>query len=600
MSRMNKDTNKKEERKKRSPICTIMGHVDHGKSSILDRIRGTAIAENEAGGITQAIGTSMIPREVLVKVCSEFFSKLGQEIKIPGIVFIDTPGHEAFTNLRKRGGNLADIAILVVDVTEGFKPQTVESIDILRAYKIPFIVAANKIDKITGENFKPDNLLKGLASLDERTRNLIDTKIYELVAQLYDNGFNAERFDRVNDFTKQIAIVPVSARTGAGITEMLAVLIGLAQRFLDENLLYSVSGKAAGTIIEVKEEKGLGKTLNVVIYDGVIRKGDTLVIGNIGEPIITKVRGLFLPAPLSEMRDKKTRFKSVEKVIAATGVKIFAPLPNNVISGMPVRVADNDNIERVKREINEDVDDVIINTDEMGVVARADSLGSLEALISILKKGGIPIRKALIGEITKKDIIDAESNYKNNPLLAVIFAFNVGVSEELLNSSDRVKIIQGDVIYKLIEEYERWVEEEKKKEEKSRLKNINRPFKIKILKGYVFRQKDPAIVGVEVMGGILKVGITLMKNRKKVGIIRGIQAEKESLSEAKKDSEVAVSIDGPIVGRQIKEGDILYSYLSEREFRALKNIKDLLAGDEIEVLKEIAEIMREENAIWGI
>ena len=253
----------------RKPIITLLGHVDHGKSSILDKIRGTAVAAREAGGITQAIGCSIVPLETVKKICGSLLDATKTDMNLPGLLFIDSPGHAAFTSLRKRGGSLADIAILVVDINDGFKPQTKESIEILKANKVPFIVAANKIDLLPGWHYDEGKfLLPSVAALSTEVQGEFEKKLYEVVGQFSELDLQAERFDRVEDYTKQVAIVPVSAHTGQGIPELLMVLTGLAQKYLEEQLKVEESGPARGTILEVTEDRGLGTTLNVIIYNG--------------------------------------------------------------------------------------------------------------------------------------------------------------------------------------------------------------------------------------------------------------------------------------------------------------------------------------------
>ncbi len=582
----------------RQLIVVVMGHVDHGKSSILDKIRGTAIVKSEAGGITQAIGASIIPLSTVKKICGPLLKALKTEFTIPGLLFIDTPGHAAFTNLRKRGGNLADIAILVVDVTEGFKPQTFESIDVLKTYKTPFIVAANKIDRISGFTSMGKPLIQTINQQGESVKPVLDKKLYEIVAKLSELGFDSERFDRVDDYSKQIAIVPTSAKTGDGMPELLMVLTGLAQKFLESSLKLEVTGPAKGTVLEVKDDKGLGTAMDVIIYDGIIKKGDTIVVGGLEKPVVTKVKALFEPAPLAEMRDKKSKFRSVESVSAATGVKISAPELEGVVAGMPLLVA-RENIEEAKKLVQKEVAEVITETDKNGVIVKADSLGSLEALTNLLKQSNIAIRKASIGSISKKDVKDAQSNFEEDPLKAAVLGFNVSVSPEVTELGD-VKIITSNIIYKLIEDFENWFKEEKKKLEHKALTDLAMPCKIKILKGFVFRQSNPAIVGVEVLAGKLKTGTRLMKVDKPITVVKNIQEEKKNLNEAESGKKVAVSLGGVTLGRQIREGDVLYSYITENDFRNLKDMKGLIRQEEKNLLKEIAELMRKENPMWGI
>ncbi|RLE39182.1 translation initiation factor IF-2 [Candidatus Woesearchaeota archaeon] len=587
----------------RQPIAVVVGHVDHGKSRILDTIRKTVIVEKEAGAITQAIGASIVPIETIKKICGKMLETLKLKLTLPGILFIDTPGHAAFANLRRRGGNLADIAILVVDVNEGFKPQTFEAVDILKRYKTPFIVAANKIDLIAGWVKDPEkSILENIRIQADNVQNELDKRIYELVGTLSELGFESERFDRVSDYTKQVAIVPTDAKFGEGIAELLMVLTGLAQRFLEQSLKVDVEGPAKGTILEVKEERGLGKTMDVIIYDGRIKTGDTIVIGNIDGPIVAKVRALFEPAPLAEMRDEKAKFKSVKEAVAATGVKISAPGAENVIAGMPLRVApDKESVDTIKEELEKEVEEVLIETDKEGIIIKADTLGSLEALVNLLREKKIPIRKAIIGDVNKKDIIDAESNLEKQPMYAIVLGFNVQIGRDVKLHDTEVTVLTNDVIYRLIEDYEKWQEHRKKQLEARELQSVTRPCKIEILKGYVFRQSNPAIVGVEVLLGTLKTGMNLMTEEGEcVTVVKGLQQEKQNISEAQKGKQVAASLTGVTIGRQIKEGDVLYSFIEEGDFRMMKKHKEYLTADEKDVLRQIAEIMRRKNPVWGV
>jgi len=584
----------------RQLIITVVGNVDSGKTQLLDTIRDTSIVESEPGKITQSIGCSIIPMAIIKKICGKLLEQLKLQIKIPGFVIIDTPGHAAFTNLRKRGGNLADIAILVIDINEGVKPQTVECIDILKQYKTPFVVALNKIDLLPGWNSNPKTgLLDNINKQSENAMLLLEKRLYEAVGRLSEFGFNAERFDRVEDYTKQIAIIPVSAKTGEGLAELLMVITGLSQKFLEKSLKVDVKGNAKGTILEVKEEKGLGTTVDVILYDGSLKQNDIIVIGSLDEPVSTKVKALFEPLPLAEMRDKKAKFKSVKEVAAATGVKISAPELDKVVAGMPLRSCLADEVPKVKEEIKKEVKEVIIETDKQGIVIKADSLGSLEALIKILKEKNIEIKKASIGSISKKDISDAETSYEKEPLQSVILGFNVELMPNV--NVGNVKVLCNNIIYKLIEDFEKWQSDEKKRMEAKGIEGLHNPCKIKILKGYVFRQNNPAVVGIEVLAGTLKAGTLLMKNDGvAITEAKSMQQEQENIEKAEKGKQVAVSLPDVTIGRQIKEEDILYSAIPEEHFRKLKEFKKYLTHEEIRILKEIAEIMRKSNPMWGV
>ncbi len=579
----------------RQPIITIMGHVDHGKTSLLDAIRGSAIAAREAGGITQAIGASIIPAKTLQAVCGDLLAKLNLKLAIPGLLFIDTPGHAAFVHHRKTGGDLADIAVLVIDVNEGIMPQTLECLNILRACKTPFVIVANKIDMVEGWRVLGKPIISTISEQEPRVMQRFETKLYELVAKLYENKFEAERFDRVSDYTKQIAIVPASAKTKEGIPELLMVLCGLTQRYLEKNIQCDPNAPAQGTVLEVKEEKGIGSVIDVIIFDGMLRTGDTLVLAGSEGPIVTKVKVLLEPEPLQETREKKSRFRTVKEVCAASGVRIGASGLEHVLPGTPILSATQQNIEGAKSRITKELQSITHQLDKEGIVIKADNLGSLEALTILLREKKIPVLKASIGNITKQDISDAQAS--KNPLHAVILGFNIQPPEPV----DGVKIIIHNIIYKVIEDYEAWVEEQKKAVESGELNLLPKPCKILLLQGYVFRQSNPAVVGVEVQAGTLKAGVSLMKtNGEPITSAKAIQKEQQTVPELTRNDRGAVSLPNLIVGRNIKEGDVLYSVISEEDFRKYKEFRQYLKEDERNVLKEIAEIMRQKNPVWGV
>lgn len=584
---------------KRSPICAVMGHVDHGKSSLLDYIRHTNIVSREAGAITQAIGASIVPMSTIGDLCKTAIPSFDiKNFNIPGLLFIDTPGHAAFTNLRKRGGNLADIAILVVNINEGFMPQTIEAIKILKEYKTPFVVAANKIDLI--QNYRSNNKKSVLQSIsqDVQLLSVIETKIYELVGKIFEFGFESERFDRVEDFTRQIAIVPISALKGDGVPELMMVLSGIAQKFLEKQLKFDINSPAKGTILEVKEEQGVGTSLDIIIYDGNIKCGDSVVVGTLDEPVVGKVRCLFEPAPHSDMMDKKSKYKSIKQAFAATGVKLSGPNLEKAVAGMPIRVVGpNENEELVIEKIKSEIEEVIVESDLEGVILKADSLGSLEAVSRMLREEGFKVRKATVGEISRKDISDAEANLDKYRLNAVILGFNVKESEH----PKEITIFTSNIIYKLIDNFKEWRTSEYKKIELEKLADLNKPVKFEYLQNHTFRQNNPAIIGVEILAGNLKSGTQIMnKEGKVVGVVKQIRKDNKSVNIAEKGDQVAISIEGVTAGRQIHEEDILYSNIIESEYLKFKKIKDFLEGHEKEVLKEIAEIKRQENPVWGV
>ncbi len=575
-------------------------------TSLLDKIRGTAIAQKEAGGITQHIGATEIPIEVIKKIAGPLTKVFKFEFKIPGLLFIDTPGHEAFTNLRRRGGSVADFAIIVVDILEGFKPQTYESIEICKQFKVPFLIAANKIDRIDGwiphEN---EPFLETIKKQRPDVQQRLDELLYSnIIGPLYELGFEAERFDRVSDFLRQVAVVPTSAKTGEGIPELLLLVAGITQKFLEKRLKINVSGPGKGVVLEKKEVKGLGHVIDVILYDGILRKGDLIALAGRRGVIFTKIRALLKPLPLKEIRDKSAKFKEVEEVVAAAGIRIAAPGLEEALAGSPVyAIWDEKEIKKIKEEIEKEIQAFIFEEDKIGIVVKADTLGTLEALVKLLKDKGIPIRKADIGPVTKKDILLAYATKEKDEKWGVILAFNVGIdksAEEELKKYD-IKIIQDNVIYRLLEKFDKWLKEVEELKRRKILEELVPPCKFRILHGFIFRRSNPAIVGVEILGGVLRPGVSVMReDGTVVGTVVSIQSEGKPLKEAKKGDKVAVAIQGPIVGRHIDEGDVLYTYVPEAHFKKYKELKHLLTEDEKEVLKEIAKIMRRLNPTWGI
>jgi translation initiation factor 5B len=591
----------------RQPIIVVLGHVDHGKTTLLDKIRGTAVAKKEPGEITQHIGASIVPASVLEKISAplrKFFPKL--RIEIPGLLFIDTPGHELFTSLRRRGGSVADIAILVVDVMEGVMPQTIEALILLRDRGVPFIVAANKIDKIPGWISTPDApFLETMRKQSQKTLDELEKRLYMIIAKLYEFGYQAERFDRVRDFKTTIPVVPISARTGEGVSELLALIAGLAQQFMKKKLITSEE-PAKGVVLEVKEEPGLGVTLDTIIYDGVIRRNDMFIVASRSGYILTHVRGLLLPRPLQDMRMHEGRFLSVEEVVAASGVKIVAPSLEEAVAGSSLYVIPkSEDVENYVKLIREEVSQAVFRVESDGVVVKADTLGSLEAIVTALKRESIPIRLADVGNVSKNDVIEAIVVKKSKPEYGVILAFNVKVFEEAreLAEKERIPIFLDNIIYRLLENALKWAKEYRLVEKMKILESLVRPAKIKIIPGYVFRRSDPAIVGVEVLEGTIKPGYPLMRSDGvSIGNIMQIRDRDNVLREARKGQRVAISIKGKVlIGRHVDEGDVLYTEIPrEHVTQWLTLYSEELSDDEKKVLKEIISIKRSSDPLYGM
>ena len=577
----------------RQPIVTVCGHVDHGKTSILDCLRGSCVQEGEAGGITQKISFTLYPIEKLKASCP-LIEKSGIKLNIPGFLLIDTPGHAAFTNLRKRGGSLADLAVLVIDINEGIKPQTAEVIKILNMNKTPFLIALNKIDNISGWRKLDTDLRKSIEMQPENVKQLFQEKYLTLIGSLNSHGFEADLFYNITDFTKNIALVPTSARTKEGIPELIMMLCGLSQKYLSNKL--KLGNDAKGVILEVKKDKSMNYA-EAILYDGELKKTDEIAIANFDseEPTITKIRILEEILPLC------TKFKPKDKATASTGLRLQLIDKAEILPGMPFVLYKN-NLKEIKETFKKEISGAI-KIQKQGIIAKADSLGSLEALLFLLKEKNIPVVKAGIGNIRKTDIISAKANIEINEIDAVVVGFNTEIEEDAkeLCKKEKIKLITDEVIYKLIENLVEFRKQKAQEIEKQRLMELTTIGKAKILKEYVFRNSNPAVFGIKVEAGKLKHGLNLIDNENnKIGRIKNIQSENKSVEEALEGIEVAISISGVNFERQLKDKEFLYTDLGETQFKKFKNNKDLLTQNEIKALQNIAEIKRKEKPGWGM
>jgi translation initiation factor 5B len=589
----------------RQPVVVVLGHVDSGKTSLLDKIRGTAVQSREVGGITQHIGASYFPIETIKEITGKLFDQLSKsENPVPGLLVIDTPGHEVFANLRMRGGSAADIAIVVVDVNKGLEAQTIESLDILKNRKVPFVIALNKIDQISG--WKKNNsilIAEQLKIQDPTILSYLDEKVYNVVGALSRLGYSSEAFWRVKDFTKELAIVPVSAVKGTGIPELLAVLVGLTQQYLSKRLERHET-ETKGIVLEVNDEIGLGPSANVILLDGILKHGDRIVVAKKDSVTVTKIKALLLPKPLDEMRDPRDKFRHVDKVIAAAGLKITSPDLEGVLAGSPLYVVKNpEDEERLKSNIESEIKSAIVQTESNGVILRCDTIGSIEAITELLKKENVPIKSTNLGNITRKDVLSASAVREKDRYLGVVLGFNVKVFEDAEKEAfeRKIKIFNEKIIYNLVRSYSEWVTYEKVHEDSIVFNEIPPICKFQFLKGYIFRRNNPAVFGAEILIGKLKQKTSVINEKgKKIGIVHQIQNEGKNLEVAAKGTQVALSIKEPTVGRQINEGDVFYTELNSREARLLlERFSDRLSEEEQEIFNFILSKKREIDPSFG-
>lgn len=581
----------------RHPIVSVLGHVDHGKTSILDRIRGTKVFDREAGAITQHIGASEVPLDIIYDRCGPLLK--GKKFTVPGLLFIDTPGHHAFSSLRRRGGALADIAVLVVDMTEGLMPQTIEAIQILKSTKTPFIIAANKVDRCAGWETADAPFILNVRKQSERAQSSFDEKFYTLIAALYDQKIPSERYDRVSDFTKNVAIVPTCAQSGEGIQDLLAMLVGLAQKFLEARLDTDRENPGEGTVLEVKEDKGLGTVLDVILYAGQIRKDDQILLGTRNAPKETRIKALLKPAALDEMRDIRKAFTNADSITAASGIRLVVPDAEGVVAGAPMRVVREENYEAAYAAVDA-ASRPQVELADTGIFVKADTIGGLEAVALLLKAQGVPIRRAEVGDVSRRDVIEAAA--MTDPLQRILIGFNVKMLPDVaVEAQNRdLPVFVEPIIYHLLDRLEAWRKETKSKLEAAVRQEHVHPCKIKFLEGCSFRARDPAVFGVRILAGSLFPGRMLIReDGKAIGRIKSIQKDSRTVSEAKLGSEVAISVPGPTLGRQINEGDILYMDIPESDATWLIR-EGNISPEEKDVLMELMRVRRKEDKFWGL
>lgn len=573
----------------RQPIVCVLGHVDHGKTSILDSIRGTSLMKKESGGITQRIGATEISIQRIVEISGGKVSS--KMFKIPGLLFVDTPGHVAFANMRARGGALADIAILVIDINDGIMPQTVESINILRKFKTPFIIVANKIDTLA-YFIRPVNTNFSEFLKEQRQEYIdeLDNKLYAIINQLYQHNLTADRFDRITDFTKNISIVPSSAKYSIGTLEILMTISGLAQRFLTSSIAL-VNSIAKASVLEIRREESLGMTLDSILYQGKLRTGMAVYVNTLEGPKETKIKALF-----TNVSSKSTKVTERNMVSSASGVRIAISDKLDVIPGTTLIEAKGD-IDSIITELQEE-SQVKIELDEHGITLKADTLGSLEAVAFELGTRGIKIRSTQIGEISKRDLIDVST--LPDQMDRILAGFNVDLSSDARNNlmNYDVAVVASKVIYSLIEDIEKWLRNKKEEMDEESKQGMPIPSKLVIMPEYIFRAAKPIIVGVKVLSGRIKVGDNMIRDDGKyAGTIKSIRDGEVSKRFAEAGQEVAVAIDGVTLNRQISADQPIYVDITEDVVKKLRERS--LDEKTMETLEEIIKIKRKENIFWG-
>jgi translation initiation factor 5B len=562
-----------------SPICVLLGHADAGKTSILDAIRHTLFAYKETGGLTQNIGVTEIPTPKIAEVAAPLLEKLKIKIDIPSILFIDSPGHESFITLREKGASVADLAILVIDINEGVQNQTAESLNILRKYKTPFLVALTKIDTLSGYNKREvSNFQEFIESQNSRFQAEFYEKFYKVQSELQSFNFESDLYYQIKDYSKTVAIVPLSSKDLIGIPDLLVLIVGLSQK-------YKLSDRPKDTrvfFLEKKLLKGVGEVVDSILYSGKIKIGDTIYFSSDGHLVQDNIKAIFRPMPLSETRENFGKFEQLEELEATAPARLVFRLHSPDIGTFGF--VNPENIDAIKKEF----ETLSVKYDPEGIVLVADSIGSIEALYRLVDSRGLKVSRTKIGEITKDEILAALSS-------KIIVAFNVEPSKQSIQLAIEkgVYIIYDSSIYKLMEKLDAAIAKKEEEDVRVLLSQLVLPGKVEVLPGFIFRKSKPAIIGIKVVGGIIKKGYPLMNTSgNKVGEIKDIQENKKSLEVATTGQEVAISIEGAEYGKDFKEGDILYTRPSAQQIIKLLELSSKLSDEQRAILEEIRKIVK--------
>ncbi|KAI5400216.1 eukaryotic translation initiation factor 5B isoform X1 [Lathyrus oleraceus] len=590
----------------RSPICCIMGHVDTGKTKLLDCIRGTNVQEGEAGGITQQIGATYFPAENIRDRTKEL--KADATLKVPGLLVIDTPGHESFNNLRSRGSGLCDIAILVVDIMHGLEPQTKESLDLLKMRNTEFIVALNKVDRLYGwKTCRNAPIRKAMLQQSKDVQNEFNMRLDQIVTEFKEQGLNTALYYKNKEMGETFSIVPTSAISGEGIPDMLLLLVQWTQKTMIEKLTYS--DEVQCTVLEVKVIEGHGTTIDVVLVNGVLHEGDQIVVAGMQGPIVTSIRALLTPHPMKELRVKGSYIHHKE-IKAAMGIKITAQGLEHAIAGASLYVVKpDDDLEHIKTAALEDVESVLSRIDRSGegVCVQASTLGSLEALLEFLKTPAvnIPVSAISIGPVHKKDVMKASVMLEKKREYSTILAFDVKVTPEARELADElgVKIFIADIIYHLFDQFKAYMENIKEEKKKESADEAVFPCVLKILPNCVFNKKDPIVLGVDILEGILKIGTPICipsQDFIDIGRIASIENNHKPVDYAKKGQKVAIKIVGSnseeqqkMFGRHFEIDDELVSHISRRSIDVLKSdYRDELSNEEWKLVVKLKSLFK--------
>ena len=589
----------------RAPIVCVLGHVDAGKTKILDKLRHSNVQLGEAGGITQQIGATFIPIENIQSHISKIDERFHTKTRIPGILLIDTPGHASFTNLRSRGSSLCDIAVLILNIDKGIEKQSVESLDLLRMRKTPFIIALNQIDRTYNwRRFDWSGFEDSYRKQKDQQKRLFDEKVEQNKMQFIKNNINAELYYKNTNMKEYVNMVPTSAITGEGLPDLLGLLVYLTDNYLIRQITYKEEVKCS--ILEVKVLETIGTTIDVVLVNGTIHVGDKIVIGGLLGPIKTVVKIILLPKPMKEMR-VKCEYERYDEISGAIGVKIFCPDLENALAGSPLYVyKTEEEAEHYCNEISKDFNSIVqkyLNKKGKGIMVQASTLGSLEAILTFLNEQKVEVAVVGVGNLNKKDVIKLQIKHAEDENVMkedlVILCFDNKVLPEAQKVADEngIKIFVDDIIYHLFDKFIEFKNKSILERKKEKEKEAIFPCSLKTV--MFINKKDPLIIGVSVTEGVLKIGtpIYCVEKNLPLGVVESIEREKKPINNVRpNDGDVAIRIkvaDSSLAaGRHFDESSTYVSQITRNSINALKNyFREDMTNDDWKLVIKLKKIL---------
>ena len=597
----------------KAPICSFMGHVDAGKTSLMDIIRNTNLQSNEAGGITQSIGSSFVDIEDIVETTNVINGKFEVKPEIPGLIIIDTPGHEAFNSLRERGSSLCDIAVLVVDMIDGVKPQTIESIKLLREKKVPFVIAATKLDRVY--NYKTTDEISLRKAFKKQTKDvvsMIESSLYDMQYDLEKEDIKAQFYFKNKNPQKIYSIVPISSKTKEGLADLLSLIVYISQNWMNKKIVYNEEVDAS--IMECVQDKKHGWVLDVILKNGTIKIGDEFGVSGKGGERVVKVRKLLVK--------NKKKFDEVESIRASSGVRILGSNCDNCFSGTKLHPLELGGLELAKKEVESIWDKMPM--EKVGVCIQAPTISNLDALHQLLTKEKVPIMSINLRTLNEKDLdkllikIDEVKDLEFKCLLYFGKVDNKEKETYTKLCKDRgIHFINSEIVYGLIEEYLNFKKDclENRQKEQIAEGNAVYPCKLRILKDHVYMKggNKELLLGVKVRAGRLRIGSPLYvvvsehKNKGKIinmkterefelGKVTSIQKNNEDKDLANLHDEVCIRIDNPnelSYDRHFDHKDEIISRLTRESIDILKkDYRGEMTKDDWKLVIEMKNILK--------